>query len=73
MNACPPELRRHPAVLSGGAFRRPLQYTFTALLIWLDRARQRRHLARLDDRMLRDIGLDRASIGQEIAKPFWRP
>jgi len=29
-------------------------------------------LAGLNDRMLADIGLDRAMIGREIDKPFWR-
>jgi uncharacterized protein YjiS (DUF1127 family) len=47
---------------------------FAAQIIayWLELARQRRHLARLDDRMLKDIGLSRADVEQEIAKPFWR-
>jgi uncharacterized protein YjiS (DUF1127 family) len=39
---------------------------------WLDRARQRRALAELDDRGLSDIGLSRADVVQEIHKPFWR-
>ncbi len=33
--------------------------------------RQRRHLARLDDRALDDIGLDRATALQEAARPIW--
>jgi uncharacterized protein YjiS (DUF1127 family) len=32
----------------------------------------RRHLARMDDRLLRDIGLSRADAKREINKPFWR-
>jgi uncharacterized protein YjiS (DUF1127 family) len=39
---------------------------------WLHRSRTRRHLAALDDRMLRDIGLDRSTIWNETQKPFWR-
>jgi uncharacterized protein YjiS (DUF1127 family) len=35
-------------------------------------ARCRRGLARLDDRMLKDIGLNRADVEREIGKPFWR-
>jgi uncharacterized protein YjiS (DUF1127 family) len=41
--------------------------------LWYERSRQRRQLARLDDRLLSDIGIDRATAGQEISKPFWRP
>ncbi len=42
------------------------------LLQWQDRARQRRGLDQLSDRMLSDIGLDRADVSREIDKPFWR-
>jgi uncharacterized protein YjiS (DUF1127 family) len=43
------------------------------LLAWQERAAQRRALAELDDRMLKDIGLTRADVDRECAKPFWRP
>ena len=36
------------------------------------RQRQRRHLARLDDHLLDDIGLSREQVNSELAKPFWR-
>jgi uncharacterized protein YjiS (DUF1127 family) len=39
---------------------------------WYDRYLQRRALAELDDRMLRDIGLTRSQAEREIRKPFWR-
>ncbi|QQS15018.1 MAG: DUF1127 domain-containing protein [Rhodospirillales bacterium] len=42
---------------------------------WADRqelARSRRALLTLDDRMLRDIGVDRATARDEGEKPFWR-
>ena len=42
------------------------------LLLWHERARQRRHLQDLSDRMLRDIGLSRADVLAEAYKPFWR-
>lgn len=38
---------------------------------WRERARQRAILATLDDRMLRDVGIDRASASREAGKPFW--
>ena len=34
-------------------------------------ARSRRQLAELDERLLRDIGLDRATARFEASKPFW--
>jgi uncharacterized protein YjiS (DUF1127 family) len=37
-----------------------------------DRRRQRLALARLDDRMLRDIGLTTADVEGEVTKPFWK-
>lgn len=44
----------------------------TALVLWQERARERRRLATLDERLLRDVGLSRADIEQEIRKPFWQ-
>ncbi|NKC15625.1 MAG: DUF1127 domain-containing protein [Gammaproteobacteria bacterium] len=43
------------------------------LAVWHERASSRRRLADLDERMLRDIGLDRATAGAEANKPFWTP
>ena len=45
---------------------------FDQLSVWQDRRRQRFTLARLDDRMLRDIGLTSVDVQHEISKPFWR-
>lgn len=42
------------------------------LFTWLERVRQRRQLGQLSDHMLKDIGLARADVEAEIAKPFWR-
>ena len=44
-----------------------------ALGTWIERDRQRRHLAELSDAALRDIGLTRADVRMELDKPFWRP
>jgi uncharacterized protein YjiS (DUF1127 family) len=54
---------RHPLATKG----------LEILLAWQDRAAQRRALAELDDRLLKDIGLTRADVDRECAKPFWRP
>ena len=42
------------------------------VLLWQERARSRRDLAALDDRMLRDIGVDRATAEREAGQVFWR-
>lgn len=34
-------------------------------------ARSRHQLAQLDERLLRDIGIDRATARFEAARPFW--
>jgi len=39
---------------------------------WQARAQQRHDLASLSNRMLADIGVDRAAANAEAAKPFWR-
>ena len=39
----------------------------------LTRRRDRRILARLDQHMLRDIGLSPDQVRSESTKPFWRP
>lgn len=46
------------------------------LAIWIfqcaERAAQRRILADLDDRLLRDVGLSRGHVAAEVSKPAWR-
>jgi uncharacterized protein YjiS (DUF1127 family) len=41
--------------------------------VWIDRCDQRDTLAKLDDRMLRDIGLGRYEALRETRKWFWQP
>lgn len=48
------------------------QAAWAAIYGWQSRARGRHQLSRLDDRMLRDIGLSRADVQCEVDKPFWR-
>ena len=42
------------------------------LSVWYERSWSRAQLARLDDRMLADIGLVRADLVLERDKPVWR-
>jgi uncharacterized protein YjiS (DUF1127 family) len=44
----------------------------TRLMVWHDRARERRALLGLNDLQLHDIGISRADAGSEGEKPFWR-
>jgi uncharacterized protein YjiS (DUF1127 family) len=39
---------------------------------WAARERSRRELEQMSEHMLRDIGLTRADVQREAAKPFWR-
>ena len=59
-----PAARRAPRA---PAAARALALLFT----WAERVRSRRQLAGLDDRMLADIGLDRATARGEFERPFW--
>jgi uncharacterized protein YjiS (DUF1127 family) len=49
-----------------------IHQTADLLARWSRRVADRRSLARLDDFMLRDIGLARGDVEMEIGKPFWR-
>ena len=42
------------------------------LMQWRERARQRRQLGELDDRLLADIGVRRIDACQESQKHFWQ-
>lgn len=41
------------------------------LMLWKERYHQRRALGRLNDHMLKDLGLSRADAGREGGKRFW--
>ena len=49
-----------------------LQRAWAALALWTLRARSRRELMRLDDRLLADIGIGHIDARREARKPFWR-
>jgi uncharacterized protein YjiS (DUF1127 family) len=70
--AAPTALR---ASAAGGPIRwcDVLAAVIEEVMTWHERVRQRRQLQSLSDHMLRDIGLGRADVELEAAKPFWRP
>ena len=56
------------------AARRSLYARMASMLArWRARSRGRRLLAELDERMLRDIGIDPPRVWQETGKWFWQP
>lgn len=54
------------------AIRRSARRLMALLRRWRRRRRDRRELARLDERTLKDIGLTRADAEFLVNKPFWR-
>ncbi len=57
---------RAVALLAGA-----VSFAVEALMIRAEIHRSRRQLAELDDRLLRDIGIDRAKARFEADKGFW--
>lgn len=49
-----------------------MQLAATRFFAWRERARSRRALAAMDERMRRDIGISRFAVLHETSKPFWR-
>jgi len=52
--------------------RRKFLRALDTLQRWSERAAQRRRLAELDGRMLKDVGLSRADVARESGKWFWQ-
>jgi uncharacterized protein YjiS (DUF1127 family) len=52
---------------------KPVGRAMGNVLKWQERAQERHALKRMDDRMLKDMGLTRADVFRETAKPFWQP
>ena len=63
---------RAERILTTAIWRTPGVSLKGTLKLWYGRARQRRQLRRLDDRLLRDIGIDRIAARHESEKPFWK-
>ena len=63
------------SLAEGAAERRPPSTVGTVLQLpslWLQRASQRKVLATLDARQMRDCGLNSLDVHREATKPFWR-
>jgi uncharacterized protein YjiS (DUF1127 family) len=58
---------------TGRTFGTLAWHAMMSLVAWTQRTHERRQLLELDDRMLKDIGLNRGDVERECAKPFWRP
>jgi uncharacterized protein YjiS (DUF1127 family) len=81
-----PQWWRNPAIVMRGWQprvidpRKPLAERVTAaaaavlaqIETWRERARSRQALLRLDDHMLRDLGISRATAEFKGSQPFWR-
>ncbi len=66
---CPGALRRRAALV---ALSDATEWVLATVRLWRQRVRERDQLARLDERMLADIGLTRGQAEFLINKPFWR-
>jgi len=66
---CPPVSRQQAAL---DALSEATDRMFATFRQWRRRSQERQQLARLDDRMLQDIGLTHADREFLANKPFWR-
>ena len=64
---------RHPVVAPRASWNLILDLIVATLREWRCRRVARRELAGLDERMLRDIGLDPGVVDYEVRQSFWRP
>ena len=62
------------AVVQGASKKSALSkyLVLETLNVWVQRSHQRKQLAKLDQRLLEDVGLNYEMVKKEIAKPFWK-
>lgn len=58
--------------IPGGSNQTPVVRFLSALLLWQERAGQRRRLAEMEGHMLKDLGISRSQAVAEASKPFWQ-
>lgn len=51
---------------------KPVKRFICMLDVWSERREERKQLAQLNTRLLKDMGISSADAMQESAKPFWR-
>jgi uncharacterized protein YjiS (DUF1127 family) len=61
---------RHGAALT--ALSDAAEWIFGTIGVWVRRTRERDQLARMNDRLLADIGITRADALLLTSKPFWK-
>jgi uncharacterized protein YjiS (DUF1127 family) len=62
----------HPAATPRGSLSLFVDVIVATLREWRRRSAERRELARLDERIIRDVGLDPSSVYYEASQSFWR-
>ena len=62
----------HPVVTSRASWSLILGLIVATVREWRRRQAERRELASLDERMIRDIGLDHGTVYYEASQSFWR-
>ena len=62
----------HPVVAPRANWSLMLGLIVATLREWRRRSAERRELAILDERMLRDVGLDPGTVYYEASQSFWR-
>ena len=70
---CPTPSLAAPRLTPAGGFGRLVTTALTRFSEWQERAEQRTHLAGMDERMLKDIGVTQVDAVREATKPFWKP
>lgn len=65
-------LAASPAPLGRGGVGRFFTGLANRLAEWHERSQQRTHLAGMNERMLKDIGVSSVDALRESSKPFWK-
>ena len=68
--ACSQAATRHRTALDD--LSDAAQWVLGTLRQWRRRSREREQISRMDERMLKDIGITRAEALRLGSKPFWR-